>query len=235
MKSSAVCDALQAALEPLADPVRAAGMSAYMKGKFPYLGIPSPQRRAAVLPVMRELKSASAQELLALADVLWAMQQREYQYVAVDMLAKYSRHLGGGDVAHLLSLAQKKSWWDSVDGLSGTIGDILQRCLATDGKVQLEMDRALEHPDFWVRRIAMIHQLGWRDDTDVERLFHYARQLAHEKEFFIRKAIGWALRDYAWHDAESVAAFLAETKGLLAPLSYREASKHLERLQSGTT
>ncbi len=208
-------------------------MAAYMKGKFSYIGIPTPQRRAAVLPVMRELKAAPSAELLALADALWAMPEREYQYVAVDLLAKYSRSLGSKDVGHLLALAQSKSWWDSVDGLSGAIGDILQRHLAANGKVQGVMDKALEHPDFWVRRIAMIHQLGWREATDTDRLFRYATQLAHEKEFFIRKAIGWALRDYAWHDAGMVAAFLEENGEQFSALTYSEASKHLARLQGG--
>jgi len=232
MKTSAVCHALQAALEPLADPARAEGMSAYMKGKFSYIGVPTPQRRAATLPVVRELKSAASHELLALADALWAMEEREYQYTAIDILARYSRSLSSKEVGHLLTVAQHKSWWDSVDGLAGTVGDILRRQLAADRKVQTVMDKALEHPDFWVRRIAMIHQLGWREDTDVDRLFRYAKRLAHEKEFFIRKAIGWALRDYAWHDAERIAAFLAEAKDQLSPLSYREAGKNLARLQS---
>jgi 3-methyladenine DNA glycosylase AlkD len=91
------------------------------------------------------------------------------------------------------------------------------------------MDAALEHADFWLRRIAMLHQLGWRADTDVERLFGYARQLAPEAEFFIRKAIGWALRDYARHDPAAVGDFLARHAGVLSPLTRREAGKHLPR------
>ncbi|WP_188568190.1 DNA alkylation repair protein [Undibacterium terreum] len=233
MSTSAICNAIQLALEPWADPARAQGMAAYMKGHFSYMGIATPQRRAAVAAVMRELKSASAKELLAIADALWRLPHREYQYVAIDILSKYSRSLGSKDVPHLLTLAQKKSWWDSVDGLSGAIRDILQCELPSNGKVQVIMDEALEHSDLWVRRIAMIHQLGWRDDTNTERLFRYAKQLAHEQEFFIRKAIGWALRDYAWHDAGMVAGFLEENKAQLSALTYREAGKHLERLQTG--
>jgi 3-methyladenine DNA glycosylase AlkD len=79
----------------------------------------------------------------------------------------------------------------------------------------------------WVRRIALLHQLGWRDKTDRDRLFSYTLMRAHEKEFFIQKAIGWALRDYARHAPQAVREFISAEKGSLSPLSYREANKHL--------
>jgi 3-methyladenine DNA glycosylase AlkD len=93
------------------------------------------------------------------------------------------------------------------------------------------MDRAVRHKDFWVRRIAMLHQLGWRDDTDTGRLFRYAELLAPEKEFFLRKAIGWALRDYAWHDWRAVEKFLATSKVKFSGLTVREASKNFAGLR----
>ena len=89
------------------------------------------------------------------------------------------------------------------------------------------MDQALLHDDFWMRRIALLHQLGWRGETDTERLYSYCLRLAHEKEFFIQKAIGWALRDYARHDPQAIRRFTEAHRQQLAPLTYREASKHL--------
>jgi 3-methyladenine DNA glycosylase AlkD len=89
------------------------------------------------------------------------------------------------------------------------------------------MDAALQHESLWVRRIAMIHQLGWRGHTDEDRLFGYARALAAENDFFVRKAIGWALRDYARHAPDVVSGFLSASRDLISPLTLREASKHL--------
>jgi 3-methyladenine DNA glycosylase AlkD len=89
------------------------------------------------------------------------------------------------------------------------------------------MDAALKHEDKWVRRIAMLHQLGWRGETDTTRLFEYALALAPETDFFIRKAIGWALRDYARHDPQVVSKFLALNRNSLSALTVREAAKHL--------
>jgi 3-methyladenine DNA glycosylase AlkD len=97
---------------------------------------------------------------------------------------------------------------------------------ASGAKGQRQMDRAVRAENFWVRRIAMLHQLGWREDTDTVRLFKYADLLAAEKEFFIRKAIGWALRDYAWHDWRAVEKYLKGAREGLSPLSCREAMKN---------
>jgi 3-methyladenine DNA glycosylase AlkD len=93
------------------------------------------------------------------------------------------------------------------------------------------MDRAIRDRNFWIRRIAMLHQLGWRGDTDTERLFRYAEQLAPAKEFFLRKAIGWALRDYAWHDWRAVGRFLKSTPAPLSGLTVREAGKNFAALK----
>ena len=92
------------------------------------------------------------------------------------------------------------------------------------------MDAAVKHDNFWVRRIAMLHQLGLRDEVDTDRLFRYAELLAAEKEFFIRKAIGWALRDYAWHDWRAIEKFLKSAHGRFSGLTVREASKNFATL-----
>jgi 3-methyladenine DNA glycosylase AlkD len=89
------------------------------------------------------------------------------------------------------------------------------------------MDTWLLHPSYWVRRSAMLHQLGWRLDTDATRLFGYADALAHENEFFIRKAMGWALRDYARWNPRAVTEFLVQRRNVLSGLTVREAAKHL--------
>lgn len=220
---TAFTERLSVTLGALADANRARPMQAYMKQHFAFLGIPTPQRRKAIAPLLRELQGESGDTLLVIAKELWAKPEREFQYAAIDLLARHWKKLEARHLEALLDLARHKSWWDSVDNLAGVIGNLVQR----ERSLQSRMDQALQDTDFWQRRIAMIHQLGWRDTTDTERLFAYARQLAPEQEFFIRKAIGWALRDYAKHQPKRVADFLIAMKNQLSPLSLREAGKHL--------
>ena len=217
---------IEAALRPLADAQQAVPMRAYMLNQFAFLGIRATARRQA-LRGLPKLSGWAAPQLLALADRLWELPEREFQYVAVDLLAKYHRQLGPESLAHLLQLVQRKPWWDTVDALAGVVGDILLRARAGQPEVQRAMDACLSHPNLWVRRVAMLHQLGWKAQTDEVRLLHYALTLAPEPDFFIRKAIGWALRDHARSRPEAVRAFLAQHAQSLSGLTRREAGKHL--------
>lgn len=219
--------AVIAALAPVADPALRGAMRAYMKNQFDYLGIKSPTRRAAVAALFREQKNATAADLLRAARLLWAMPEREYQYVAVDLLARYSGRLTPSHLPALLALVRKKSWWDTVDALAGVIGQVMKKACIDDPRVQTAMDDALASSNLWVRRVAIIHQLGWRKQTDSKRLFLYATTCAHEKDFFIRKAIGWALRDYARHAPADVRKFLRANHDKLSALTIREAGKHI--------
>ncbi len=202
-------------------------MQAYMKHRFVFLGIPTPQRRALSQPLLRAFQPDSGAQLVDAAWALWRLPQREYHYVALDLLARYYRLLDLNGLEVLLLLAQENSWWDSVDGVAGVVGDVIGRHHPADQRFRQRMDQAIRDPDMWVRRIAMLHQKRWKTATDAACLFAYARLLAHESEFFIRKAIGWALREYAHHDAQAVRAFLREMDGKLSPLSVREAGKHI--------
>ena len=217
----------QSVLAPLADPARAVAMAAYMKHHFAFFGIASPARRAACKPLLRAASGLDGAALLDLAQQLWRMEEREYQYLALDLLARHHKKLGLEDVPALMALVQSKSWWDGVDGLAGVIGDVLRLAKMRGEAAQDGMDTALLNQDFWVQRIALLHQLGWREQVDTRRLACYCLYLAAEKEFFIRKAIGWALRDYAHYDPAWVRQFLLEHKEKLSGLSYREAGKHL--------
>lgn len=217
---------LKIALEAVAEPGRAAPMQAYMRDQFVFLGVAAPQRRMAARDLLAGLKGIDADVLLEHAQLLWQQPQREYQHVALDMLALHRRQLGVEHLPALLGLARQRAWWDSVDGMASIVGDVLQAELRRGGDGHAHMVPALQHEDFWLRRIAMLHQLGWRGDTDAGWLFGAALALAPEDEFFIRKAIGWALRDYARHAPAEVLAFATEHRQQLSPLSYREALKH---------
>ena len=221
--------AVVAAFAPLADAERAKAMKAYLLNQFEFVGLPAPVRRQAVRALGKVVWTRES--VLYAAAQLWQKPEREYRYTAVDLLRQHGRLLQVQDLSAVRDLLQRESWWETVDGLSAVISDVLHR--ACHGKGQTAdhaamMDEWVNHSDFWVRRAAMLHQLGWRLDTSEQRLFGYAIQLAHDKEFFIRKAIGWALRDYARWNPQAVTDFVVQHREVLSPLTVREAAKHLQ-------
>lgn len=222
MSASAYIKEARLILVSLADPVKAAGMAAYMKQRFDFLGVQTPARRQATRALVRSFGG----DPLTTAKALWREPEREFQYLACDLLARHTKRLDADTIDGLLDLATSKSWWDTVDTLAGVVGDLVRR----ERGLVARMDALIDDDNFWLRRIALLHQLGWRNDTDTARLFGYCLRRADEKEFFIRKAIGWALRDYAWHAPAAVRAFLDAEGERLSPLSRREAAKNLDRL-----
>ena len=218
--------AVEHALMPLADAPRAQAMKAYLLDQFEFLGLPAPLRRQAVQG-LGKVQWQTSDHVLATAELLWQKSQREYRYTAVDLLRKHSAVLGVNDLPALRDLMLRDAWWETVDGLSAVIAEVLHRAVLQKPMAAQVMDAWLVHPNFWVRRSAMLHQQGWRLDTDTTRLFGYAQQLADEKEFFIRKAIGWALRDYARWNPQAVTDFLVQHRPVLSGLTVREAAKHL--------
>ena len=212
-------EAIVLALRRVAEPARRAPMAAYMRDQFEFLGVATPARRAAVKALYKGWQPNSEDELIDMAREIWDYREREYQYAAIDLLAMHCDKLDIRHLPFLMDLVQSRSWWDTVDALASVIGKVLR--YGHDG-----MDQAIGHENMWVRRVAILHQLGWRDKTNQTLLFSYSLQRAHEKEFFIQKAIGWALRDYARHNPQAVREFTSEERARLSPLSYREANKH---------
>lgn len=225
MQVSEFFQQIQVALFAHAHTENAMHMRAYMRSQFDFLGIKTPLRRQLLKDTGKI--SASATELFQLAQALWQLPQREFHYVAIDVLAQHRKILTLEHIQDLLNLAQQQAWWDSVDGLAAVIGDVLFAARKNTPHAQVCMDHALHDSSMWIRRIAMTHQLGWRLQTDTQRLFSYAEQLAGEDEFFIRKAIGWALRDFAKWEPDLVRTFVSLHGGRLSPLTVREALKNL--------
>lgn len=219
-------DDTRAALTEITDPPKGEEMSRYMRNLFPYLGITTPDRRAATRGVIRSARSASSDELLEFAARCWEVPERELQYVATDVLKEGRANLQPGDVDALRGLIATKSWWDTVDALaSPTVGSLVER----DPALKLVMDEWIDSDDIWVARTAIIHQLRFKQRTDRDRLFAYALRRSADTEFFIRKAIGWGLREYSKTAPEAVAAFVDEHEGQFSGLTVREARKHLNR------
>lgn len=208
-----------AALRAHRDPARAEGMSAYMRGQFPFLGIPTGERRALHRAAVAGLPPPTEADLAGLSRALYALPEREYQYVAVDHLVRYVGVCGPGFLPIARELITTKSWWDTVDGLAAqVVGPLVLRYPELDS----EMDRWVEDSNFWMARTAILHQLKYKDRTDADRLFHYCELRAGDREFFIRKAIGWALREYSKTNPAAVQASIAQNDAKLSGLSKRE-------------
>lgn len=225
-ESNAVLDIeeLRSALEAIAVPEDAEPMARYMKDHFEFLGIRTPPRKAAAKPTMQAGKHASGDELIAFARECWACDEREFQYVACELLRKYVKKLESRHLSDVEYLIRTKSWWDSVDGLAANCVGALVRA---DEALAQTMDRWVKSDDMWIARTAMLHQLTYKGDTDAGRLFDYALYLSGETEFFIRKSIGWALRQYAYVDPDAIASFVHEHEDKLSGLTKREALKHI--------
>jgi 3-methyladenine DNA glycosylase AlkD len=198
-------------------------MRAYMKDRFEFLGVPAPERRRLAAPFLASMKGAGQERLLEVARTLWALPYREYAYVAADLLRRHERTLSPSALGPLRDLVTTDSWWDGVDPLSHVVGTIVR----SHPDVADQMDRWAADPDLWVVRVAIIHQLGWKADAEPERIFGYCELQAGHPDFFVRKAIGWALRDLARSYPVEVRSFVESHRGVLSPLSVREATKHL--------
>jgi 3-methyladenine DNA glycosylase AlkD len=199
-------------------------MQAYMHHVAPFLGVPAPVRRAAVRP----LGWPSDAESGTVATLLWAEPEREFAYVASDWLEAATKK-GPAELLDVVAdLIIDKSWWDTVDGLVHAVGNIVRRFPSLAPRVE---SWAAEE-NFWLARAAILHQLSWGDATDTERLSRVCLARAHDGEFFIRKAIGWALRDYAWRNPDWVEAFVEEHRDVLSALSIREATKNIAKIKA---
>ncbi|MFF5307151.1 DNA alkylation repair protein [Streptomyces sp. NPDC013161] len=207
-----------------ADPERAVPMRAYMKDIAPFLGLTTPVRRALSRTVLEGTPRPDETDCTAIALRCWELPEREYQYFAVDYLRRHVRHCTSGFLPVARHLVSTVPWWDTVDALaSHVVGGLV----AADPKLAADMDEWIVDEDMWVARTALLHQLRYKERTDTERLFAYCLRQSGHPDFFVRKAIGWCLREYAKTDPEAVRGFLAQEKGRFAPLSVREALKNI--------
>jgi 3-methyladenine DNA glycosylase AlkD len=206
------------------DPDRAAAQAAYMRDQFAYLGLPGPAQRALARTVVAGLPKPAEDDLRVVARRCWELDEREYQYFACDWLRTHTGVPGPSFLGTIRTLVTTKSWWDTIDPLATrVVGGLVQR---HPGLVA-EMDAWSADADKWVIRTAILHQLHYGERTDMARLFDYCTRQAGHPDFFVRKAIGWALRQYARTDPDAVRSYVAATRDRLSPLSIREATKHL--------
>ena len=208
-------------LKEVANPEDAIHMKAYMKDQFEFLGVKTPVRRKLSKVFFK--KNSSLTIDWKFIHQAWDNPYREMQYVVLDYLQLKQKALTPSDLPKIKKLAQTKPWWDTIDFLCRSVGYISLHYPETK-KIVLDWSR---DKDFWLRRIAIEHQLLQKEETDVQLLEQILINNLNQTEFFINKAIGWALRDYSKTNPDWVLEFIEKYKDKLSKLSIKEGSKYL--------
>lgn len=214
---------IQSEIKKASNPMRVPAMVAYMKNQFDFYGLDATTRRNIVKQCIAKQPVTEFTTLKTAALTLWKQPERECQYCALDLLVHYRKLIPESALPFLKKCIITKPWWDTVDLLAA---NVIGLCAKDFPAWKNELDTWSDSSNMWLRRTALLYQLKYRDQTDTQQLFAHCTQMAHEKEFFIAKAIGWALRQYARTSPSEVKKFVECTK--LQPLSRREALKHFK-------
>ena len=208
-------------LKAVANPDDAVAMKAYMKNKFEFLGVKTPARRKLAKAFFKQQTDSVID--WDFINEAWNNPYRELQYAALDYLEIRKKFLTPSDLPRLKKLAQTKSWWDTIDFLDRLVGSIIARFPETK---EIILAWSCDE-NFWLRRLAIGHQLLRKEDTNTELLEKILVNNLDQTEFFINKAIGWALRDYSKTNPDWVRNFIQRHRKEMAALSIREGSKYL--------
>ena len=209
-------------LEAAKDPEKAGPMEAYMRYQFPFLGIAGPERNALYRKYFLSAKKTKMIDW-DFVDTCWEKEPREYQYVAANYLKAMQSYLTKDDLPKLERLVVTKSWWDTVDILDRVVGSLV----ANHPELEEVILKWSLSDNIWLRRVAIDHQLLRKEKTNVQLMEKILLNNLDQTEFFINKAIGWALRDYSKTNPEWVESFIEKNKERMAELSIKEASKYL--------
>ena len=208
----------------IADPDRAVPMKKYMRDQFDFLGIGSPDRRELVRKLIADHPLPQGQELQKLWELCWDQPFREYQYFVYESGLRVLRKLDDSFIPLFESFIPRKSWWDTIDFLAPKlIGRILLRY---PEQIESYSEKWVHSPNFWFQRSAILFQLDYKRQTNVDLLFRNIRLCAGSKEFFVQKAAGWALRQYSKTDPVAVTAFIEAEE--LPKLTVREGMKAIK-------
>lgn len=216
---------LRRRFEAVARPDDARHMERYMKDRYAFYGLKKPLRQqlwrehVAAYPLPK-----SEEDLLDLAVALYDEDYRELHYAALDTLQARRRYLTAAALPILAQLITTHAWWDTVDWLAiRLVGDVLRRYPEERHRLP---DTWVTHDNMWLRRTAILYQLKYKHETSTEQLYRYCELECGSQEFFIQKAMGWALREYAKTDPDSVVQFVESTD--LPKLTVREALRRLK-------
>lgn len=207
-----------------AHPDNAANMAAYMKNKFEFIGIKTPDRREINKNFFSVFGEPEETETVKIAKECWELHPREFQYFAMELLTKYAKKAPPDRIDFYEYLITTKSWWDTVDLISTKlVGEYFKRY---PRQIEPVTTQWMASGNIWLQRTCLLFQLLWKEKTDIVLLHQFIEQLAGSREFFINKAIGWILRQYSKTNAAWVIDYV--NKHQLAPLSEREALKWLK-------
>ena len=215
---------LRSAMQDAADPAKAPSMRAYMKTDQPFYGVQATPRRKIFRAAIKLHPIRSRAEYAAAIRDLWGGVHREEMYLALDLAERVKAYRDIDAWPLFVDLMRTASNWDTLDWIAATLlGDLLGKHREKEAEVRAWRD----DPNLWVRRTSLLVHLKHKTDTNVPLLAETILHLAHETDFFIRKAIGWNLREYAKTDPDWVRTFVAEHADQLSGLSKREALKNL--------
>ncbi|MCF7913321.1 MAG: DNA alkylation repair protein [Candidatus Cloacimonetes bacterium] len=207
-----------------ANPEYAAPMQKYMKNRFDFLGIKRPLRNDLQKLFFKEYNLPDIAEISQIINELWELPEREFQYFALDLLVKMIKKLPIESIEIFERMIIERSWWDTVDLIAGKLVSIhFQRFPELRDKY---IAKWMPSGNMWLQRTCLLFQLHYKDHTDVMLLGSIIMSLAKSDEFFIQKAIGWALREYSKTDAQAVINFVENNE--LPKLSKQEALKWLK-------
>ena len=224
--SDRVVAAVRAGLAPLADPDAAVAMQRYLKTDMPMLGVKRPDQKRVFRDAMKAHPPRDRAEWASAVEQLWAGPERELKHAAIAWAGGFRKRFLDPDAVPLLErMVREGAWWDLVDDIAAhLVGHVVLR---HRDAMRPMLERWIADPDLWVRRTALLAQIRHGEDADGALLFDTCLRQANDTSFWIRKAIGWALREHAKTDPDAVRAFLAAHGSELSGLSRREASKHL--------
>lgn len=204
------------------DEENAIKMSKYMRDLFKFYGIPTPVRKSLYKDLLKEEKAKKTIDWNFL-DKCYEDDYREFQYLALDYIENMQKFLNYDDVPKLYKYIKAKQWWDTIDRFDRIVGNIAFK----DGRINDLMLKWSKDEDFWLRRIAIDHQLGRKDKTNTKLLEQILINNFGSDEFFINKAIGWSLRDYSKTNPDWVKDFLSKYENKMDKVSLKEAYKYI--------
>ncbi|MHA1280259.1 MAG: DNA alkylation repair protein, partial [Candidatus Helarchaeota archaeon] len=185
---------LQNAFESGKNPENAFWMKKYMKDQFEFYGIKTPERRKILKSFLKEQGLPGENDLVKVIKECWSFEQREWQYIAVGILEKYVKNLYKDIMGLLEFMITYKSWWDTVDGIASCLlGPYFKKY---PGMILPKTGEWMNSGNIWLQRTCLLFQLKYKDTTDTRLLFGFIEKLSGSESFWIRKAIGWSLREY---------------------------------------
>ena len=200
-------------------------MQRYMKTSMAFYGVKSPIQNEIVAEVKKSFPISNQVEYNLIITNIWGLSHREGKYISIKLARKWKQYITLDALPVYEKMIREGQWWDFIDPISvGLVGILLMNNRMKMNKI---LDKWITDENLWIRRSAILAHLKHKENLDQEKLFNYCIKCAHEKEFFIQKAIGWVLREYSKTEPDIVYSFIDDNQNILSKLSKREGLKHV--------